>query len=101
MSGELDSGMGKLVVFRLTSMEQAVRNLTDQVSKLVVIEERQSRMSEAQERAFSALASLEARVRALELAEPVTKRTNVWVERAVLAVVGAAAGVVFKVLAGG
>ncbi len=97
MSDELNSGMGKLVLFRLTSMEQAVRTLTDQVSKLVLIEERQSQMFEAQERAFKALSELERRVRTLELAEPITRRTNVWVERAVLAAIGAAAGMAVKV----
>ncbi|MCK9515660.1 MAG: hypothetical protein WCZ20_01380 [Hydrogenophaga sp.] len=90
-------GVGKLVLFRLTSMEQAVRTLTDQVGKLVLIEERQSQMFEAQERAFRALSELERRVRTLELVEPITRRTNVWVERAVLAAIGAAAGMAVKV----
>jgi hypothetical protein len=42
------------------------------------------------DRAFSEIRLQDARIKALELAQPVTERTNVWVERALLAAAGAA-----------
>lgn len=86
----------QFVMYRLTSIEEALRTLTDQVGKLVLIEERQGRMYEAQERAFKALSSLDERVKALELAQPITARTNVWVERGLIAVAAAVGAMLLK-----
>lgn len=96
----------RIVLFRLGSIEKTMLDLADKVGRLILIEERQTRTSEALDRVFSTLKSqddrvrtlelaqpttdLEQRLRALELAQPITNRTNVWVERAMLFIVGAA-----------
>lgn len=79
-----------MILHRMTSLEDALRALTQQVGRLVLIEERQSQTSATLERAFTEIKSQDQRIKALELAQPITNRTNVWVERAVIAVVGAA-----------
>jgi hypothetical protein len=84
------SALDQIVLYRMTTMEDALRQLTEQVSKLVVIEERQSQTAASVDRAFSEIRLQDARIKALELAQPVTERTNVWVERALLAAAGAA-----------
>jgi hypothetical protein len=86
----------QLLMFRLGAIEQAMRELTKQVGRLVVIEERQSQTSGAIERAFAEIKAQDARIKTLELDRPTTARTNVWVERALIA---AASGVGMAVLA--
>lgn len=87
------SAIEQIVLHRMTSIEDALRELTKQVGRLVLIEERQSQTSAAVERAFSELRAQDVRIKALELAQPITNRTNVWVERALIAVAaGAMAG---------
>jgi hypothetical protein len=83
------SGIDQLVLYRMTSMEEAVRQLTDQVGKLVVIEERQTQTVAAVDRAFAEIRINAASIKALELAQPINSRTNVWVERLMTACVGA------------
>ena len=99
----------RIVLFRLSSIEKTMLDLADKVGRLILIEERQTRTSEALDRVFSTLKSQDDRVRSLELAQPsttladhdqrlrtlelaqpITNRTNVWVERAVIAMAGAA-----------
>lgn len=80
----------RIVLFRLTSIEKTMLDLADKVGRLILIEERQTRTTEALTRVFDTLKAYDERLRALELAQPITNRTNVWVERAVIAVVGAA-----------
>ncbi len=94
------SGIDRLVLYRLASMEDAVRQLSEQVGKLVVIEERQTQTVASVDRAFVEIKSLEARrqedqkavdgrLKALELAQPITNRTNVWAERLILTLAAA------------
>lgn len=90
---DTQSSVDRMILFRMTSLEDALRALTQQVGRLVLIEERQSQTSASVERAFSEIKAMDARIKALELAQPITNRTNVWVERAVIAIVsGAMAG---------
>lgn len=79
----------KILLFRLGAIEQAMRDLTHQVGRLVLIEERQSQTAGAMERAFAELKAQDARIKVLELAQPTTSRTNVWVERVLIATAGA------------
>lgn len=105
----------QLVLHRMASMEDTLGDLADQVRRLVLIEERQSQTAAAIERAFKTIAELETRlrpieqlavtvgqmadmdkrVRSLELVAPITARTNIWVERAVIAVVSGSTAVAF------
>ena len=74
----------------VTEIKGAIREMTAAVNKLAVIEERLATAVSAQERAFSAIAKIDERVTALEQKAPLNDKTTVWVDRVVLAVIGAA-----------
>lgn len=82
----------------MSDMQLAMRELTNAINKLALVEERQSNLAIAQERGFKVLERLEAkydglevRVRELEVSEPEQKRTSTWVTAAVWGFVGLAA----------
>lgn len=77
-------------------MKSAINKLTDAVTKLALLEERQAHAASALERAFSALERVEARLHALEMHLPQTKRLNIWVDRATFAALGLLLMFVFK-----
>ena len=68
-----------------------LQNLTNAITKLALVEERLSVTMNAQERAFTAIASVEKRLAALEVKVPVTDSSMKWVDRGVTALVAAAA----------
>ena len=74
----------------VTEIKGAIREMTAAVNKLAVIEERLATAVSAQERAFSTIAKIEERVTLLEQKAPINDKTTVWVDRVVLAVIGAA-----------
>lgn len=74
----------------VTEIKGAIREMTAAVNKLAVIEERLATAVSAQERAFRAIAKIDERVTALEQKAPLNDKTTVWVDRVVLAVIGAA-----------
>lgn len=80
----------------VTEVKNALNKLTDAVTKLALLEERQLHAAAAQERAFAALERVESRLHKLEQFLPNAKRTSVWVDRAVLFVIGLAAMYVAK-----
>lgn len=98
----------------MNDMKLAVRGLTDAVTKLALIEERQTQAALAQERAFKVIERLENkindcekelggkidhvedRVDVLERDAPMQKQTSVWVTSAVWAAAGLACLVVLK-----
>lgn len=74
----------------VNEMRVVLRDLTNAIIKLALVEERQSQFAIAQERSFKVLEKLEAklddmdhRIRAIEVAEPEQKRTSGWVTTAV------------------
>lgn len=69
-------------------VKTALRELADAITKLALIEERQTQAAAAQERAFAALERVEQRVTALEMQAPANKRISVWVDRMVFAGMG-------------
>ena len=77
-------------------MKTALRELADAITKLALIEERQTQAAAAQERAFAALERVEQRVTALEMQAPANKRISVWVDRMVFASMGLLVMFVFK-----
>lgn len=92
---ELDHNTSTLLTHRLTTLHEdvgelkrAMTDLASAMTKLALIEERQSHAAVAQERAFKILERLEARVAALETQVPNTKRMNAWMERAIWAGAG-------------
>ncbi len=62
-------------------MKDAVKGLTNAVTKLALIEERQSQTALALERAFKAIERVEMRIMALEQSNPMHNRTSSWVEK--------------------
>ena len=74
----------------VTEIKGAMKELATAITKLAIIEERQSLAVAAQERVFKAMAEFETRVRTLELLAPGNTQTHIWVERAVLVTAGAA-----------
>lgn len=85
-------------------MRTVLRDLTNAIIKLALVEERQSQFAIAQERGFKVLEKIEAkldaldeRVKTLEVSEPEQKRTSTWVTAAVWGFVGlAASGIAHK-----
>lgn len=77
-------------------MKTAMKELTTAITKLALIEERQTHAASAQERAFIVLSKLEERVSALESHMPANKRMSVWLDRATWAGMGLLAMMLFK-----
>lgn len=73
-----------------SDMRAVLKELTAAINKLALVEERQTQFAEAQERAFKVIAKIEERLTALERRAPELQRTNVWIDRAVLAVIAIA-----------
>lgn len=69
-------------------MKAVLKDLTAAITKLALIEERQTQAAAAQERAFQALERVEQRVSTLETFVPANKRMNVWFDRALWAAIG-------------
>jgi hypothetical protein len=69
-------------------MKSVLKDLTAAITKLALIEERQTQAAAAQERAFQALERVEQRVAALEAYVPANKRVSVWLDRATWGAIG-------------
>lgn len=77
-------------------MKAAMKDLATAITKLALIEERQSNAAAAQERAFKVLEKLESRVSHLESYVPANKRLSVWFDRATWAGMGLLVMLVIK-----
>lgn len=73
-----------------------MQKVADALERLARLEERHATVSSALERAFSSISKIEARVRTLELAQPVQKLTSGWVTNGVWAAAGMAAMFLLK-----
>lgn len=100
---DVDSPENSLVSHRLATlhedvgeMKAALKDLATAITKLALIEERQSNAAAAQERAFKVLAKLEERVTNLEGYVPANKRVSVWLDRATWAGMGLLVMLVMK-----
>jgi len=71
-------------------IKSALKDLTSAITKLALIEERQTVTNTALERAFGAISRVEDRLSELERLQPINNQSRMWVERAVLALAGAA-----------
>lgn len=72
-------------------VKTALKALSEAITKLALVEERQSQTSQALERAFIAIERIEARVAKLEGSSAENRRINIWVDRAIWALAAAAA----------
>ena len=69
-------------------IESVLQDLTAAITRLAVVEERQSTTAAALERAFKALSKVEDRVATLELQVPANRKLSVWVDRVTWAALG-------------
>lgn len=72
-----------LVTSDLSDLKMSMRELTSAVSRLAVIEERQSATNESIGRAFKQIDGLSVRVGTLEVAQPIQKQSSDYVQKAV------------------
>jgi transcription elongation GreA/GreB family factor len=75
----------------VTQIKTSLDKLTEAITKLALIEERQAHAATAQERAFRSLENIERRVSTLEVSLPNTTRIGAWVDRGLWAMAAAAA----------
>jgi hypothetical protein len=81
------------------AMRAAIERMSEAVTRLALIEERQSSASHAIERIIGLISKLEERVRSLEIAEPAQQKSAEWVDKAIwAALIGALSFIVGKVL---
>jgi regulator of replication initiation timing len=69
-------------------IKSALSSLTEAITKLALIEERQTVTNNALERAFVALEKLEYRIGTLEKEAPLNNKSNIWVDRIIMLIVG-------------
>ena len=74
----------------VSEIKGALKDLTSAITKLALIEERQTVTNAALERAFVAISRVEDRLSELERIAPFNNQSRVWIERFVMAIVGAA-----------
>lgn len=79
----------------VSEVKTALNKLSEAITKLALVEERQAQTAEAMERAFKAIGKIEDRITALEQANAVAKPqyTEVakWVDRGLVGLAGAGA----------
>lgn len=78
----------------VVDVKDALAELSKAITKLALVEERQSQTAQALERAFSAIGKIETRLSALEQMAPKNKEISVWMDRLVLGAVMAILGFV-------
>lgn len=69
-------------------IEQVLQDLTVAITRLAIVEERQSTTAAALERAFKALEKIEDRVAIIELQVPANRKLSVWIDRVTWAALG-------------
>jgi chromosome segregation ATPase len=74
----------------VVEIKSDIKALTAAMTKLAIVEERQTTTNQALDRAFSSISSLEHRISALERQAPITQKVNAWVEKVLFAVLGGA-----------
>lgn len=80
----------------VSDMKTALKELTNAITKLTLIEERQSHAATAQERIFTCIEKIEARLETLEHQVPANKKVSVWLDRATYAGIGLLMMLLFK-----
>jgi len=73
------------------AMRAAIERMSEAVTRLALVEERQAAASTAIERLVQSLERLDERLRRLEVAEPMQAKATEWVQSALLALATAAA----------
>lgn len=80
----------------VSDIKGTLKDLTSAINKLALVEERISNAVAAQERTFKALEKLETRIDNLEKAQVIDDNTSKWIDRGVVAVLGAASAYIWE-----
>lgn len=71
-------------------IKAAIKELTSAITRLALVEQRMVDTSQAQERAFAAIAAVERRITEIEKKIPEYSKASIWVDRAVWGTLAAA-----------
>ncbi len=80
----------------VSDIKGTLKDLTSAINKLALVEERITNAVAAQERSFKAIEKLEERIDSLEKAQVIDDNTSKWIDRGIVAFVGAAAAYIWE-----
>lgn len=80
----------------VSDIKTTLKDLTTAITKLALIEERLANTATAQERSFKAIEKLDERLSSLEKAQVIDDNTSKWIDRGIVAFVGAAAAYIWE-----
>lgn len=80
----------------VSDIKGSLKDLATAINKLALVEERLSNATAAQERSFKALEKLEERIDILEKAQALDESQSKWLDRGVVALLGAAATYIWE-----
>lgn len=80
----------------VSDIKGTLKDLTTAINKLALVEERITNAAAAQERTFKAIEKLEERIDSLEKAQVIDDNTARWIDRGIVALVGAAAAYIWE-----
>jgi len=80
----------------VADIKGTLKDLTQAINKLALVEERISNAVAAQERTFKALEKMEERIERLEKAQVIDDNTSKWLDRGLVAALGAIATFIWE-----
>ena len=80
----------------VADIKGSIKELTSAINKLALVEERISNAVAAQERTFKVIEKLEERIDTLERAQALDESQSKWIDRGVVALIGAAATYIWE-----
>jgi prefoldin subunit 5 len=80
----------------VSDIKGTLKDLTQAINKLALVEERITNAVAAQERSFKAIERLEERIDTLERAQVTTDNTNKWIDRSIVAGLAALATFIWE-----
>ena len=80
----------------VADIKGSIKELTSAINKLALVEERISNAVAAQERTFKVIEKLEERIDTLEKAQALDESQSKWIDRGVVALIGAAATYIWE-----
>ena len=80
----------------VSDIKGTLKDLTQAINKLALVEERITNAVAAQERSFKAIEKLEERIDSLERAQVTTDNTNKWIDRGIVAGLAALATFIWE-----
>ena len=78
----------------VVEIKTALNTLSEAITKLALVEQRQTQTAQALERAFKAISKIETRLSELEKSAPKTKQIISWVDKFALIILAGAASII-------